>query len=273
MRLIIDRSAGCLGSRSSMIAQHASINGVTLYYEVHGQGEPVVLLHGAFGSLEIFRGIIPFLSANFQVIAADSRGHGRSTDNEDLLSYELLAKDVVGLLDELDLQRASVVGWSDGGITALQLALNFPSRLSRLISISANSDPAGLTSRAIERIYNTSIENLDPFSVAFYRKVSPHPDHLPTLIEKLKYMLLTEPNFSPEQLGRIDCPTLIVAGDAEEYIRMDHTLKLCSAIPRAEIKWIRNTGHFLVTERPVELCECINEFLSSHQVRSPGQRS
>lgn len=111
--------------------------------------------------------------------------------------------------------------------------------------------------------YNTTIDTLDPFAVALYRKIFPHPNHLPLLIEKVKYMLLTQPNFSRDELRQIACPALVVSGDAEELIRTEHTLASWNSIPGAELRWIHGAGPFLLLEKPAEVEQIILDFLSS----------
>jgi pimeloyl-ACP methyl ester carboxylesterase len=124
--------------------QTANINGIDIYYEVYGEGDPVVLIHGGLSNGDHFNNIIPALAEQYQVIVMDSRGHGRSSFDETPISYEVMANDVLGLMDHLGLDKASIVGWSDGGIIGLEIAIHNPERLNRVVAYGANFDPTGV---------------------------------------------------------------------------------------------------------------------------------
>jgi pimeloyl-ACP methyl ester carboxylesterase len=125
----------------------APVNDIEMYYAIYGEGEPVILLHGGLGNADYFANQIPVLAAEYQVIAVDSRGHGRSTVTETPIGYALMASDVLALMDFLEIESASIVGWSDGGIIGLDIAINNPDRLNKLIAYGANYTPAGVPVR------------------------------------------------------------------------------------------------------------------------------
>ena len=122
----------------------ASVNGIELYYAVYGKGSPVILLHGGLGNSDYWGNLIPALADRYQVIVMDSRGHGRSTRDAQPYGYDLMASDVLALMDFLKLPKADIVGWSDGGIIGLDIAMNHPDRIGKLFAFGANSNLAGL---------------------------------------------------------------------------------------------------------------------------------
>lgn len=127
------------------VGQTAAINGIDIYYEVFGEGQPVLLLHGGLANSHHFVNIIPDLTAaGYQVIAMDSRGHGRSSFDDTPISYSVMAKDVLGLMDHLGIDKADLVGWSDGAIIGLEIALTEPERLNKVVAYGANYDPTGV---------------------------------------------------------------------------------------------------------------------------------
>jgi hypothetical protein len=174
--------------------KHIVIDDVIIYYEVFGGGPPVLVLHGGLGSLVDMRYQIESLARNHLVIAPDSRGHGRSTDSAAPLSYAEMAEDVHALLDRLAIRTADVVGWSDGGITGLTLALRHPEQVGRLVVIGANFDPDGLVSRPPP-------DPPVPPAPRLYRWTAPDPAHWPVLYRKVVAMWRTQPHFTLQELG------------------------------------------------------------------------
>jgi pimeloyl-ACP methyl ester carboxylesterase len=122
----------------------APVNGIALYYAIYGHGAPLVLLHGGLASADYWSAQIPAFARSHEVIVVDSRGHGRSTRDARPYSYDLMASDVIALLDDLRIAKASIVGWSDGGIIGLDIAMRYPERIDRLFAFGANFDPTGL---------------------------------------------------------------------------------------------------------------------------------
>ncbi len=123
---------------------HAPVNGIKLWYAVFGQGEPVVFLHGGLANADYWGLQVPVVARDRQVIVLDSRGHGRSTRDDRPYGYDLMADDVVGLLDFLKIPKAAIVGWSDGGILGLDLAIRHPGRVTKVFAFAANTDPSGV---------------------------------------------------------------------------------------------------------------------------------
>ena len=198
----------------------APVNGVEIYYAEYGAGPPVILLHGGLANSDYWGNLIPALSPHYRVIVMDSRGHGRSTRDAQPYGYDLMASDVVGLMDYLKIQKADVVGWSDGAIIGLDIAMNHPDRISRLFAFAANSTTAGL---------KPDIDK-NPTFAAFieragqeYRKNSPTPDQYDAFLAQIGNMWASQPNWTAADLGRIETPVMIADGDHDEAIRREHT--------------------------------------------------
>jgi pimeloyl-ACP methyl ester carboxylesterase len=220
--------------------QYADINGTRLYYETFGNGRPVLVLHGGTGSLEDMRYQITALAAERFVVAPDSRGHGRSSDADVPLSYELMADDMLKLLDQLTIGRVDIVGWSDGGIIGLDLAIHHPERVRRLVAIGANYDVNGLTHPPV-------LTSRPPRPSWLYSHYAPDPGHWPVLYQKVITMWQTQPHYSMSELSRIKAPTLIVAGEFDE-IKREHTDRLAKVIPGAQEFIVMGATHFAVMQ-------------------------
>ena len=223
-------------------AGRAKVNDITMYYEIHGVGEPLLLLHGAFQSIGAFSNQIPVLAEHFQVIAPDSRCHGRTTDSDRELSYALMADDIVELLDHLEIDRTHVVGWSDGGDIGLELAINHPERVSRLVTIEATFSNQGVT-----ELFDALINALEAVGG--------------TQIHKWKRMWVTRPDYTHEELGSIQAPTLVLCGEKEDYVKREHSEELHQLIPNSRLEVIEGTGHFAPHTKPSEVNEAILAFL------------
>jgi len=205
-----------------MIAPHstgyAAANGLDLYYEIYGTGDPLVLLHGGLGSMEMFAPVLPRLAQGRQVIAFDLQGHGRTADNDRPLRFESMADDLAAALDHLGMGQVDVMGYSLGGGAALQVALRHSSRVRRLALISFPFCKAGWYPEV-----SHGMSRLGPASVAMlagshlhktYERVAPKPENWPSLHDKLHDLLTADYDWS-ESIRAIETPTLIVAGDAD----------------------------------------------------------
>lgn len=239
--------------------QTANVNGIDLYYEIHGDGPPLLLLHGGLGSAAYFQNQIPVLAEKYQVIAVDSRGHGRSSFDEQPINYALMAADVLALMDQLGIDKADLVGWSDGGIIGLDMAINHPERLNKVVAYGANYDPSGVRADIGEsEKFNAYIEQ----AAGDYQTLSPAPERWDEFLNNIGNMWATEPNYTEAQLAAITTPMLILDGEDEEAIDTDHTRKMASLIPGAELVLIPGTGHFAFWEKPEEFNQIILNFLA-----------
>jgi pimeloyl-ACP methyl ester carboxylesterase len=239
--------------------QRVRLNGVQIYYETFGSGPPVLVLHGGKGRLETMHYQIAALASDHLVVAPDSRGHGRSTDGPGPLHYDDMAADMIGLMDRLHLAKADVVGWSDGGIVGLDMAMRRPDRVSRLVVVGANYDVSGLRESA-----DPPAGRLDP--LAGFRAVYQRLQRLGApgqraRDERVLRLWRTEPHFSLAELARIRCPVLVVAGE-NDVVRREHTDSLALAIPGAREVIVRGADHMAPLRSPRQINAEIRSFLA-----------
>jgi pimeloyl-ACP methyl ester carboxylesterase len=239
----------------------AEINGVDIYYEVYGEGDPVLFIHGGLANGDYWVNVIPAITdAGYQAIVMDSRGHGRSSFDETLISYEVMANDVLGLMDHLDIDKFDLVGWSDGGIIGLELAIHHPERLKKVVAYGANFDPTGVRLDINENAYwNAFVERASED----YQTLSPHPERWDEFLGNISNMWATEPNYTEEQLRSITTPFLILDGAKEEAIDLNQTKLMALLIPGAELVIMPDTGHFAAFEQPEEFARIVLDYLGS----------
>ncbi len=222
--------------------RYAEIGNIRIYYETYGSGPPVLVLHGGLGSSFDMHFQIQALAATHLVIAPDSRGHGRSTDADSPISYGLMAEDMVQLLDHLRIDRVDVVGWSDGGIIGLDLAMHHPDRVNRLVVIGANYNVDGLVKIPV-------LDAEVPPPPKFYSRHAPDPTHWPILYRKVVTMWRTQPEYTLDDLSKIRAPTLVIAGEFDA-IKRKHTEQLAKAIPGSKLEIIAKGTHSVLGEQP-----------------------
>src|SRR5438046_572118 len=198
--------------------KYADVNGINLYYEIHGTGRPIVALHGGLGSGEMFAQVMPQLTAHHQVIAVDLQGHGRTADIDRPMDVRLMADDIAALIDHLGLAKPDVVGYSLGGGVALHLAVRYPDKVERLVIVSANvrrdaipaemlAQQGQVTGAAAEFMKDTPMYEL-------YHRVAPRPEDFPKLLDKIGASMAKDFDFSDDVRG-LKMPTLIMAADAD----------------------------------------------------------
>jgi pimeloyl-ACP methyl ester carboxylesterase len=236
---------------------YAQVNGVRIWYAVFGHGQPVVLLHGGLANSSYWGHLVPALSNEFQVIVIDSRGHGRSTRNVEPLGYGLMASDVLAVMDTLKLEKAAIVGWSDGAIIGLDIALHHPERLTRLFAFAANSDPEGVADIAQSQVFNTYMER----AKAEYRDLSPTPSDYDAFMGQVTKMWETQPHFSADDLHRIHTPTWIVDADHDEAIKRSNTLFMADQIPGSGLLILPQASHFAFLQDPGQFNADVLHFL------------
>jgi pimeloyl-ACP methyl ester carboxylesterase len=233
--------------------KYLNINDVRIYYETYGAGTPVLVLHGGLGSIEGMSHQIRALANYHFVVAADSRGHGRSTDSNAPLSYSLMSYDMLKLLDHLRIDRVDVVGWSDGGIIGLDLAIHHPKRIRRLVAISANYDANGL-------LESPTSETEIPRAPLRYKLLARDPAHWPALYREVVTMWQTQPHYTLNDLKNIKAPTLIMAGEFD-IIKPEHINQLAKAISGSQEIIIESATHRLLIEKPDKVNSYILRFL------------
>jgi len=243
------------------VGQYANINGIRVFYKVYGEGEPILLLHGGLGSSDSFKSQVAFLSKEFLVITPDSRGQGRTSDGDQPISYEIMADDMIELLDHLGLDSVYVVGKSDGGNTGLAMAIIYPERVIKLVAIGANFQAEGTRNDYMDELRSMTAKTAWPDVIANYKNLAPIPERWPIVFDKIRSMWLSCPNFSLEQLANISVQTMIISGD-RDIIRLDHTIKLFESIPNAQLFVVPGASHYVLDEKPKLLLGIIENFIS-----------
>ncbi len=245
----IEEADKSIYGKNDSAGKYLKLKDTDLYYEVYGEGEPLVLLHGNSGSIKDYYQQIPVLSKQYKVIAVDTRGQGKSKDTSKRdFTYKLFADDVKALADELKLDKINIVGWSDGGNTGLEFALKYPDRLNKLVTIGANAFPEGVEDKLIERFTNQMKQLKDMAAEETFGE------------RRLLKIMLTEPNISKTDLNKIKSPVLVIAGD-RDVIKPDHTEFISKQIPNAEKKIYNDTTHMVPYEKPDQLNTDILNFL------------
>jgi pimeloyl-ACP methyl ester carboxylesterase len=198
--------------------QYAEVNGINLYYEIHGSGRPLILLHGGLGSGEMFGPVLPQLAERHQVVAVDLQGHGRTADIDRPIDVRLMAGDIAALIDHLQLTKPDVVGYSLGGGVAFQTAVQYPAKVRRLVMVSANIRPDAIypEMRAQQGQVNAAAAAFmkDTPMYQLYQRVAPRPEDFPQLLTKIGESMSKDFDFSEEVRG-LQVPTLVVAADAD----------------------------------------------------------
>jgi pimeloyl-ACP methyl ester carboxylesterase len=234
------------------------VNGIRMWYAVFGHGSPVILLHGGLANSNYWGLQIPALAPRFQVIVVDSRGHGRSTWDGRPISYHLMATDVLALMDALRIPQAALVGWSDGAIIGLDIAIHHPERLTRLFAFGANSNLSGVKSAE----GSSTFAAYQRRTREEYSQLSPTPSAFDAFHVQLNNMWNTEPDFSVAQLRGISTPTWIVDGDRDEIIKREDTDRMARLIPNAHELILARTSHFAFLQDPKKFNDALLHFLA-----------
>jgi pimeloyl-ACP methyl ester carboxylesterase len=237
---------------------YAPVNGIGMYYAIWGEGEPLLLLHGGLGNTEYFGNQVPDFAKHFKVIAVDSRGHGRSSRNADPYSYRLMASDVVALMDYLKIAKASIVGWSDGGIIGIDIALHNPERLNRVFAFGANTNVQGLKPD-IDK--NPTFAKYIERTGKDYERLSKTPKDFENFVNQIAQMWATQPDYKPEELAKITTPIAIADGEHDEAIKQEHDVEMAKAIPGAKLVILPGVSHFAMLQNPALFNQAALDFL------------
>ena len=224
----------------------APVNGIKIWYATFGHGPPVILVHGGLANANYWGNQVRALAPHYRVIVMDSRGHGRSTRNAEPYGYDLMASDVIGLMDYLKIKQAALVGWSDGAIIGLDIAMHHPERLSKLFAFAANSDPSGVADIAHSPVFNAYIARAE----TEYEKLSPTPHDYKAFLAQITKMWETQPNWTAADLHKITVPTWIVDADHDEAIKRENTEFMAANIPGAGLLLQPGVSHFSFLQDP-----------------------
>lgn len=218
-----------------------------IYYEVYGEGEPLFLLHGNGGSIDAFTKEIPELSKYFKIIAMDTRAQGKSTDTStEPLTYIKFADDVKALADELKLKKINILGWSDGGNTAIEFAIKYPKNINKIITSGANVFPNG--------VGESEVLNMKKDAAKMKSEKKPERDI------RLLQLMIDEPKITKEQLNHIKAKVFVLAGENDLILR-SHTEYIAKEIPNSKLKIYKGASHGVPIERAEELNKDVIEFL------------
>ena len=243
-------------SSTEVESGYAPVGGLDMYYEIHGSGPPLVLLHGAYMSIDMMAPLLARLARDRRVIAPELRGHARTADAERPITYERMADDTAALVGHLGLGEADVAGYSMGGGVALQVAIRHPAIVRKLVVVSASYATDGMHAAALEMLPSVTPEMFagSPFE-AEYRRLAPDPDAFAALVEKLTQLDATPFAWPEEAIRAITAPTLLIVGDSD-IVRLEHAVALfglrgggvmgdLTGIPRSQLAVIPGTSHFM----------------------------
>jgi pimeloyl-ACP methyl ester carboxylesterase len=265
---------------TSTTTGYAPVNGLEMYYEIHGSGRPVLLLHGAFMTANSFGELLPGLAARYQVIVPELQGHGRTADIDRALSYEQLADDCTALLRHLGIETADLVGYSLGGAIVLQMALRHPELVRKFVPISASFSTDGWYAEAVNAIAQLTPEMFDgsPWKQT-YLDVAPNPNDFPKLVEKVKASAKTPIATPRESIGNITAPAFVIIGDSDGT-KPEHAMEMFrlfgggvmggfTGMPASQLAILPGTHHVGILERSGWLLDMIPAFLDAPLPATP----
>jgi pimeloyl-ACP methyl ester carboxylesterase len=238
---------------------YAPVNGIRIWYAVFGEGQPVIMLHGGLANANYWGNQVPELARHYKVIVMDSRGHGRSTRDARPYGYDLMADDVVALLDYLKIDKVAVVGWSDGAI--LDLALRHPARVSKVFSFAANTETDGVV-EGVEK--NPTFAAYIERAGHEYEALSATPKEYDAFVDQISKMWATQPHWTADQLKTINVPVVVVDGDHDEAIKRPHTEQIAAQIPGAGLLIQPNVSHFSFLQDPPQFTGDVLRFLQEN---------
>ena len=251
----------------------ADVNGMQMYYEVSGEGDPLIVLHGAYMNIRSMGAIIPALAENHRVYALELQGHGRTTDIDRPITYQNLADDVAAFMEAVGLEQADVFGYSMGANAGLQLAIRHPDKVDQLVAVSVSYDAEGWQPAFRAFIPQMSVEMFTAMPMAEdYRKLAANPDGFPALVEKL-IALEHEPLAWEEDVAALKTPVLIITGDAD-VATLEHSVAMFrllgggvmgdmgQPLPASRLAVMPATSHTAVINQPDMLMSFIEPFLA-----------
>jgi pimeloyl-ACP methyl ester carboxylesterase len=234
-------------------------DGARIWYATYGSGSPVILLHGGLGHSGNWGYQVPALvGSGYRAVVIDSRGHGRSTRDTQPYMYERMAADVLAVMDALFLEKAGLVGWSDGATIALILAMKEPSRVAGVYFFACTMDPSGVKELTelppiVDRCLGRHAKD--------YAQLSATPDQFQAFVEAVSLMMRTQPNYEAHDLAQIRVPVAIVHSENDEFIRREHAEYLARSIPNAELVDLIGVSHFAPLQRPDQFNSTMLAFL------------
>lgn len=238
----------------------ADAKDVKIYYATYGKGSPVILLHGGLGNGDHWSFQVPELAKKHHVIVIDSRNQGRSTFSKTKLTYHLMATDVLAVMDTLGIKSAAIVGWSDGGAIALDLAVTNPDRVKKLFVYGTNYDDKGSKKRTGP---SATFNQYAAKCKHDYDKMAKDYKQYAAVIASLQPMWNGQAGFTKDQLRSIKAPTVISDGDNDEIVLLDQIKEMAQLVPKAKLVIFKDTSHFALWQDPDTFTQAILEFLAA----------
>ncbi|WP_225724928.1 MULTISPECIES: alpha/beta fold hydrolase [unclassified Nocardia] len=248
------------------MGEYVIAGGVNTYYEVYGEGEPLVLLHGGGANALSWLAQIPELAKQFRVYVPERRGHGHTADVDGPISYQIMADDTAAFLETLEIGAAHLVGWSDGGIVAVLVAMQRPDLVRKLVAIGVYVNRDGETPGCRELFEEPASTRMGEIVRGSYTDAPDGPDHFPVIYEKLLRMWREEPNIAICDLAAIQAPTLLMQGD-DDGVTVEHSLAMARAIPDSQLAVVPGASHGVPMEKPELVNRMILDFLAGNQPR------
>ncbi|AHF86368.1 alpha/beta hydrolase [Rhizobium leguminosarum bv. trifolii WSM1689] len=225
----------------------AEVNDIKMYYAEYGEGDPILFIHGGLGNAEVWGHQVADFAKDHRVIVADSRGHGRSTRSQQPFGYDLITSDYVALLDYLKIDKVTLVGWSDGGIIGIDMAMKNPEKLTRVIAQAANVTTDGVKADVMN---NKTFNDYINVAGDYYRKLSPTPNEYDAFVKQISHMWEIQPAWTAADLGKIAVPVTLAIGDHDEAVKLDHTEMMAKDIPGAKLVILKDASHFAMLQDP-----------------------
>lgn len=241
---------------------YASVNGLKMYYEIHGTGKPVVLLHGAFGLISGWGPLLNILAKERQVIAVELQGHGHTGDIDRPLSYEQMADDTAALLKHLRIDKADIFGYSMGGTVALYTAIKHPALVGKIAILGSSSGPDAWDPETFKQFQSITPENFAPAPLKDpYDKAAPDPKKWPVLVAKITTMVKEFKGISDKDMQSIRAPFLVMHGDRDAF-RVEHAVKMYRLVPNSQLRVFPNGDHFVLFTQPDRVTSSLQQFLN-----------
>jgi pimeloyl-ACP methyl ester carboxylesterase len=244
--------------------KYAEVNGLKMYYEIHGSGRPLVLLHGAFGFAEGWGAFLPTLTKTHQVIAIELQGHGHTNDIDRPLTFEQMADDAAALLKQLKIKNADFFGYSMGGTVALGVAIRHPELVRKLAFYGSCAGTAKDTydPEIYKQFQSLGPDFAPPVLKKPYDRMAPDPKRWPVLVTKIKELEKIFKGYSAADLKAIKAQTLIMMGD-RDAVRPEHAVEMYRLIPNAQLAIFPGGDHFLLFSSPDKLLATLTPFLNA----------
>jgi pimeloyl-ACP methyl ester carboxylesterase len=253
------------GENAIRAVGYVNAGGVRTYFAVEGEGEPLILLHGGGATLETFDGETSALASKYRVYLPERRGHGRTPDVEGPITYENMAEDTIAFLEALAIPPAHLVGWSDGALVGLLVALRRPELVRKLVLIGQCVNFQGARPEALALMEHFTPETFPPMLVQMYAAVSPDgPDHFRVVFDKLVTLWQKDPAIALGELARVAAPTLVLLGD-DDMLTIEHAAAMQRALSNSQLAVVPGASHALPMEKPEIVNRLILDFLADEQ--------